>query len=386
MYRESSKIINSDFRKNNLPNVGNNNWLLFLEDPGAVTFIYRIIDVFPEYGVNIIVVAAGHAVLLLKKMNIIFIENETLIDANNYFDVNNIKVFLTGTSENKNSFSFKLIKTAREKMIPVVAFVDGAGSSKERFKGQTDNSLYWAPDWLVVPDITTSNLYSQIGFNASRIKIIRHPHYNWILSLKEKWSFEDSIAHRNKWIPLAGDKKVVIYISETSDGLNPELYKRSKNYTLLGDSNHSGRNEIVLDELILALNVLHPKPYLILRLHPKQCLNDIKPYLKYFDLVSKEENPIEIVNASDLVIGMSSSLLSEAYYLGKSVLSVVPDPAEKIYLGDLSEIIPSANTREQIQSQIIIALNKSKYSTRVVEKKDNSIRELLQFFVENIIV
>ena len=45
----------------------NNNWLLFLEDPGAVTFIYRVIEVFPEYGVNLIVVASGHAVSLLKK-------------------------------------------------------------------------------------------------------------------------------------------------------------------------------------------------------------------------------------------------------------------------------------------------------------------------------
>jgi hypothetical protein len=362
----------------------NNNWLLFLEDPGAVTFIYRVIEVFPEYGVNLIVVASGHAVSLLKKKDIFFLEHDIHSDADKYLDTYNIKVLLTGTSENTDSFSFRLIESARKKLIPVITFVDGAGSSNERFKGQTEDSLFWAPNWLVVPDHTTANLYSQLGFDSSRIKLLRHPHYDWILSLKEQWSIDDFEAQRKKWIPLAGNKKVVIFISEISDGLNPELYKRLDSYTLHGDQNNSGRTEIVLDEFLLAFKELDTKPYLILRLHPKQSSADLQSYLEHFDLVSKEENALEIVNASDLVIGMSSSLLSEAYYLGKSVLSIVPDPAEKIYLGDLADLIPGANTRDQIKKQIITALNKSGYSTEIVAGNENSISGLMNFLVSKV--
>ncbi len=367
-------------------NTANNNWLLFLEDPGAVTFIYRIIEVFPEYGVNLMVVASGHAVSLLTKKNIFFIEHEIGIDADKYLETYKIKVLLTGTSENTESFSFSLIESSRKKSIPVITFVDGAGSYNERFKGQTNDSLYWAPNWMIVPDLTTAKLYSQLGFDISRIKLLRHPHYDWILSLKDQWSIEDYEAHRKKWIPLAENKKVIIFISEISDGLNPDLYKRSGSYTLIGDPQHFGRTEIVLDELLLALNEIKPKPYLILRLHPKQNSNDLQSYLGHFDLISKDENALELVNSSDLVIGMSSSLLSEAYFLGKTVLSVVPDPAEKIYLGDLANLIPGASTRDQIKVQIISALNKSEISTHIVTGNENSVRDLMNFFVANLFI
>jgi hypothetical protein len=362
----------------------NINWLLFLEDPGAVIFAYKIIEKLPEFGINLIVIATGNAISQLEKKNIFIIKHQTGINPHQYFDKYKIKVLLTGTSENVDSFSFMLIDLARKKMIPVIALVDGAGSYNERFKGKTNDSLFWSPNWLVVPDKTTANLYTNLGFDSSRIKLLRHPHYDYILSLKKKWSSGDYEAQRKKWIPKAGNKKVITFISEISDGLNPELYKRSDNYTLMGNSSHNGRTEIVLDEILLSLNQIDPKPYLILRLHPKQKSDDLNQYLNLFDFVSKDEDSLEIVNISDLVIGMTSSLLSEAFYLGKSVLSVIPDPIEKVYLGDLAELIPCAYTRDLVEYNIKNALINKVPHTETLTDSENSINNLINFFKFNL--
>ena len=369
--------------KNNIFNPEKINWLLFLEDPGAVTFLYKTFDLFTEYNINLIVLATGQAISILNKKNIFFQELDNNIDADTYLTNFKINVLLIGTSENLNSFSFELIQSARKSKIPTIAFVDGAGSSNERFKGVTDNSLFWAPDWLVVPDKTTANLYTKLGFESSRIKILRHPHYDHILSLKKRWSMCDFENQRKKWIPNAGNKKVITFISEISDGLNPELYKRTDSYTLMGNPVHNGRTEIVLDEILLSLKEIDPKPYLILRLHPKQQLEDLKYYLNLFDFVSKDEDSLEIVNLSDLVIGMTSSLLSEAFYLGKSVLSVIPNPIEKIYLGDLAELIPCAFTRDLVNYNIKNAIMNSVPHTEILTDSENSINSLMNFFKYN---
>jgi len=362
-------------------NNGTENWLLFLEDPGAVTFSYQLIDKFSTIGINIILIAGGLAQKLLDAKNISYISFQKYHSSGDFFNLNEIKVLLTGTSENKSSPAFFLIQIARDLNVPIIALVDGAGSHNERFKGQTDSALFWAPDWLIVPDRTTQQLYVQLGFPLKKIKILVHPHYEWIKSLVKKWTVIDRQQQRATLLPEAGKRKVVLFISEISGGLNSGLYKRVKDYTLSGKPEHDGRTEIVLDELLLGINQLNPRPYLVLRLHPKQLKSDLEEYLSAFDFVSQTENPLELANASDVVIGMTSSLLVEAYHLGKSVLSIIPNPVEKVYLGDLSELIPSLYTCELINHGLNCALNEGKENDISEQLSQDSNEPILDFFM-----
>ncbi|CAM3457407.1 hypothetical protein [Aquirufa ecclesiirivi] len=336
------------------------NWLFFLEDPGAVTFSYLLLEKFSTIGINIILIADGLAKKILDAKKISYLPFQEYHLRFDFFKLNEIKVFLTGTSENKSSPAFSLMQTARDLKISTIGLVDGAGSHNERFKGQTDSPLFWAPDWLIVPDLTTQKLYVQLGFPVEKIKILVHPHYEWIKSIAKNWTINNRQQQRDSLMPKAGNRKVILFLSEISDGLNSSLYKRSEDYSLLGKSEHEGRTEIVLDEFLLGINQLSPRPYLVLRLHPKQFKSDLEEYISFFDLISQEENPLEIVNSSDVVVGITSSLLVEAYYLGKPVLSIIPNPNEKLYLGDLSDIIPSLYTRELISEGLNNSINEER--------------------------
>lgn len=332
-------------------------WILFLEDPGAVTYCYLLIEYFNLNGIEIIIISDGLAGGILDSKNINHLPFDKLYITAEYFRVNEINKLLVGTSENIESNGFLLIKIARKLTIPVVGLIDGAGSHKYRFKGKTDNSLFWAPDWIIVPDNLTHNLYVELGFPRHKIKIITHPHFIWIKKLSEEWTEVERQIHKKNLIPESKDRKVIVFVSEISDGLASWQYRRSNEYTLVGNSKHDGRTEIVLDEFLKVVNQITPRPYLVLRKHPKEKPEDLIEFFSSFDFVSYTENAIELINSADIVVGMTSSLLSEAYYLGKNVLSIVPISNEKIYLGDLADIIPSLYNSQQIESGIVKMLN-----------------------------
>jgi hypothetical protein len=367
----------------------NCNWILFLEDPGALNFMYSIIDPIYNIGVCLKIIADGYAIDFLKEKKISFTLTSQL-NLTEYFTTNTISLLITGTSENRNSFSFKLTDTARSAGIPVVAFVDGPGSSKERFKGLSFNSLQWAPDWLIVPDNWVAALYENIGFRKDRIKIVGHPHYDFVFSLRKKWSEESKNEQRDRLLPEAGVRKVLLFISEISTGLNHDFYRRSSDYTLKGDLTSDGRTEIVLDELLISVKEMKNKPYMVLRLHPKQTSKELTKYLTQFDYISQHEPALEIVNASDIIVGMTSSLLLESFYLGKQTISIVPNPKEKMYLGNIAEFIGCFSTRNEIHDNLITIGDQSQeYNSDYendYEKDGQSLKKIMDFFESTFIL
>lgn len=354
--------------------------LIFLEDPGAANFFYRIIEPLTLEGINLIVVAEGHAKEFLHSRDVLADFQELNADAQSYLSSNNIKLIVVGTSENPESNAFKLIEAARFLTIPVIGVVDGPGSSGQRFKGLTQDPLYWVPEWLIVPDAVTAKLYHDLGFNREQIRIFNHPQYDHALSMSQIWTKEDRLNQRRQFLNESDERSILMFISEISTGLEPDAYKRSENYTLQGTSGHDGRTEIVLEELLLSVANLAPRPYMILRLHPKQTPDDLKDYLEYFDFVSRKDPALEIVNAADIIVGMTSSLLVEAFYLNKPVLAIIPDPSEKLYLGDLASDIKSVSTREEIMDELSND-NKLWYG-RAPKAKRQSISQIIKFIHE----
>ena len=78
----------------------------------------------------------------------------------------------------------------------------------------------------------------------------------------------------------------MVFVSEVSTGLNPDQYQMSPDYTLTGRGDKTDRYGIVLEEFIDATNGLKPRPYLVLRMHPKNTEEELAPFLKEFDQVS----------------------------------------------------------------------------------------------------
>jgi hypothetical protein len=314
------------------------NIVLFAEDPGAVNYIAPLVLALTDQDHSILLLSAGVATELFQNKGIssLVLTNEN--EAVELLRNKSPQLLLVGTSENLDSPAFALISAAKE--IPQcvsVGIIDFYANAAYRFRGRTNNPLAFAPDWLMVPDEGTATEYESLGFLKQKIFVAGHPHYDDLIKMKEKLNREGRDIIRAKLFPDAStNQKIIVFASELSTGLNAEQYQFSSEYTLTGRGSSVGRTEVVVEELLDSLERLTEqgveKPYLILRLHPKETVNDLADYTHEFNLLSQGGDPLELIYAADLVVGMSSMLLSEAYVLGVRVLSILPRKMEQDWL------------------------------------------------------
>lgn len=337
----------------------NNKWILSVEDPGAVNYFLPLIKKLKSIDIKFELLAQGTAVDIFQKNNINFKVDSPLLTENN---IKEYDLVIVGTSENVFSNSLKLIKNAKKNNIKTVGIIDSVSNAEYRFKGNSDDKNKYAPDYLFVPDEYTLNVYLKIGYKKENIFIIGHPMYADNLKPKESKS-----EIRKKIFPKeAFEKIIIVFVSELSTGLNPKSYLKNSSYTLEGRGTNYLRTNIVAEELIDAINrncfKEIERPFTVLRRHPKETESDLKEIAKEFDFISKKEDPIEIIYAADLVIGISTLLLNQSYLIGTKSVAVLPEIIEEDLLpsvrnGDIEIINKSKNLEIYIKSFI----NKNTY-------------------------
>lgn len=324
--------------------------LLFVEDPGAALFMCELPAALREAGARTVTLALPFAAP--------YFADEKLIDvpatldpaaAAALLDQHQPAALVFGTSENPDSFAFALRVAAGRRGIPTLAAVDSVPNAEHRFRGHGTDPFRYAPDTLLVADSASADAYRALGVDSVRITICGHPRFDEIATIRERWSDADRALQRQRHFPEASvDARIVVFVSELSVGLGDNPFRRDDGYRLAGTSGSDARSRIVGEELLLALPHLHHPVHSVLRLHPKQNAAEEADFAVLFDQVSQAEPGLEIVNAADLVVGMTSILLIEAACLGRPVLSIVPRPEEQAWLGDAQAIIPGAFTREAI--------------------------------------
>lgn len=328
------------------------NVLIFAEDPGAANYMRDFPQFLKEMGLNPIIYSVSFAnKILTNNIDNTFEEIENVyLRAELLLEKINPQLLIVGTSENLDTFSFKLTSVAKLKKVPSFAMVDSIANAKSRFKGYSDSPLTHITDYLLVPDEETKNEFKKIGFDYSNIYVYKNPHFNTLLEKRKPWSKVRFIElSKKKFYPkLEKIRPVIVFVSEISTGLNENQYQKSNKYTLFGSEKSDLRTEVVLDELFMALKNSNLNPYMVLRLHPKQKRQNLSKYLSKFDYISKDEDGLLIVNSADLVVGMTSILLKEAAIIGKPVLSIVPKLDEELWLGDMKNIIKCISTRKQV--------------------------------------
>ena len=102
-----------------------------------------------------------------------------------------------------------------------------------------------------------------------------------------------------------------------------------------------------------ALNLISPRPELIVRLHPKEDIADFSDYQDEVMSFSQDDDPLRVTYFSDGVVGMSSTLLLEVAAMGVPVISVVPREIERCWVPQLPSInIPTITKRENISTAL----------------------------------
>jgi hypothetical protein len=338
--------------------------LIYVEDPGAANYVAGLPGALRDRGWRACLLADGPAYPHLLQLGI---EPEMLhrsVTARELLSRFNPRLVLVGTSGNPDTFAFDLITEARESGIMTIGAVDAFGNADYRFRGRTASALSHAPERLAVADHWTKDAYISLGYPKECITVCGHPHYDRVREAAERLGQGDRKVLRRAMFPSNHeDAPVVIFGAEPLIGLNPGKYSLMPDYTLTGRGTRMNRTEIVLEEFLDAVAQLSSRPYLVLRMHPKNTKEELAAFLGDFNQVSDKGSSPELLFAADLVVGITSMLLQEAVIMGRPTLSIVPRVAEKKSLPMIrAGIITCVSTRDELRASLTDLLGKNSQS------------------------
>ncbi len=324
--------------------------LTYVEDAGAANYLTGVLPLLNQSGnrVHTFAAATGLARLVAEGIRVKEV-GEQQDDAATLIDSVRPTIIVVGTAENTESFGLKLVEVGRRKGITTVGLIDGSANAAWRFAGTTVNPLAFAPDWVLVPDELVRQEYVSMGLNKDRVVAVGHPHYDQVRLAETKLVAKDQTELKKRLFPNAGIRPVLTFLAEISTGLDPAQYLKNSAYSLLGRGVSKRRTDVVIEELLDSLDLLDIPFHRVLRLHPKNTLDEFSSFLVSFDQVSSSESAWEIVYASDIVVGMSSHLLIESAILRRQTLSILPRASEQEWLPTIAAgITPCALTREAL--------------------------------------
>jgi hypothetical protein len=329
--------------------------LIFVEDPGAANYVAGLPSIFSRLGISFRLLVAGLAKTNLQNRGIYTEVVEHGVSAHQILTTVRPRLLLVGTAENPDTLGLSLICQARFLEIESVGIIDAYGNADLRFRGRKEDPLAYATDWLFVPTELARDSYVALGYSAEQVIVCGHPHYDYVCEEAVRLTSRDREAFRQLLFPeVPGERKVLVFVSEGSARLKPRTEEYLSECTLPHNGKSVGRTEIVLKEFIDAIKLVAHRPYLVLRPHPKDVIEDYVEYRDEFDLISGSGSSIECLYAADFVVGMTGTVMMEAALLGMPSLAIVPRAAELKLLPTIQlGITPFVTTQEQLRSAIV---------------------------------
>jgi hypothetical protein len=332
----------------------NSGLLIHVEDPGAANWIVPLVPALTESGPAFTLVCEPALADYFAARGIAAAMLDETTDAPTLLARYKPGLVLVGTSENLASRGLDLIDAARTAGIASAGFVDQSGNAEHRFRGRSGNPLAHAPDWLFVPDDAAAAAFAALGLPDARIIVTGNPHLDRVRAVAHMLAQEGRAPVRARILPDApADRPVVIFLAEIGYVVNPEAAAWEDALSFAGRSGDAPRCARILEEVLDAIATIAPRPWIVLRLHPKNCRAEFAAYEKEIEAVSEGGDPLALLWAADLVIGMSSSPLEEAYVMGRPVLSVLPHPVERQWLASIaSGAIPTVENRSALRTTL----------------------------------
>lgn len=244
-------------------------------------------------------------------------------------------VVITGTSYNNTVMvEQQFIAAAKRQGIPCVAILDYWSNYWQRFSGAAPEEKFkFLPDRVAVMDEWAKTAMLGEGFEETRISVTGQPAFDRLAFLRRRFSEEKRRRVRTDY-GVNPRHKFVVYASQPvqaaygADASNPQY---------LGYTEHTVLKAVLAGLHDAARRRKHGIT-VVVKLHPKESLADFQ-YLKDQDRgpelavkIVKEGDIWDMMLASDLVVGISSSVLLQACLLGLPVVSVQPNLTEDDFL------------------------------------------------------
>jgi len=231
-------------------------------------------------------------------------------------------VVLTGTSDIDEPGNHLLWRGAAVLGAESHVILDHPAGLDRRFQSTTGARVL--PDWIYVPDDIFRDRAVEAGLPIDRVRIIGDLHFDRLRRRNAVRPKEELAALRARW-GVGPSSLAVLFVSECASEMKA-----------LGRD--SGYDEVALLEALLRKLQIgelpsgkHADPAavsVVIRLHPRDTASKYDALLAAHGenqrvIVSSEGDSDTAVSAADFVVGMDSSLLYEAYALGRPVHSMI---------------------------------------------------------------
>lgn len=335
-----------------MPKNGSLDVLIAVEDPGAANFVLELPAALKRAGLSCRILACGHVRNYLLERHVECQQYPNGSQGQEFVTQHAFRLLLAGTSQNPDSPVLALIDECQNRGIPTVGFVDMVADADLRFKGRSNSSLLHAPPSLIVVDSPTKLAFVDLGFPADHIHVCGHPAYDRVGQRAKDLANRELSSFRRTVLGIDPAPRPV-WLFAAEHGAEDPRQRRAADYTLHGRGVSDRRVDIVLEEILDARACITPRPFLALRLHPKNTPEEFASYATEVDIVSQGGDPLELIWASDLVLGLSSIILMEAALAGRPTLSVIPRESERIWSPSVTAgLTPCVTTRDALKREL----------------------------------
>lgn len=343
--------------------------LLFSRDPGGANTIIPLINPLRAKGYLVELYGKDFALERYKKSgyevkNIVgegkLCDKKYLIS---FLRQKRLKAIITGTSIDDLTENY-MWKAAEELNIPSFAILDNWINYGLRFLKYSS-----LPTKIFVMDEYAKKKIIEEGINKERIIITGQPYLELLLDRAKKSRKKTSKEHF-----------IITYASEPIS-TSYKGYTKSKYYLEYDEKS-------ILKELLFALEKIQPlvarKLLVILRVHPKEHKN------KYFDIIAShrhakidfladdKSDPWDLIQASDLVCGMSSIFLIEAVILNKPILSIqIESKKPNPFILETIGKFHSVSSRKDLMSRLKSVIIDGKYPKYHFDIVKNTVEKVI---------
>ncbi len=355
-------------------------------DPGGARALIPVFDLLEQrQRVNLVHFSyiASSEVLQQYGFNVNCLDAEpySLQDVGKTMQEFSPQLLLTATSMHELAFEKKFLRQARKMGIPSISVLDFWSNYSMRFCDET-GKLKYLPTKIAVMDAFCREQMLKEGFPDEHILITGQPAFEEI----EKKRLEKKVS---------GGKKDITGCNIPSDGLFVLFFSQPIHKYFSGTPDDPGYDEFTVLQFLpdLLENIqtsLGKLVFLGIIPHPTQNVSDFEVFARNkCQVIDPLKASSDLMLSADLILGMTSSRLMEAFILNCPVLSLQPNsPKPFLFPRTSSGTIPVLNEPGTITEQILTMLKRNDDAqtipiksqlqhTGAAEKVENLVYQLL---------
>lgn len=291
--------------------------LIFSPEAGGAEVLTPVIRTFQQFAnINPLILSYGFGAKVFEKHGFTFTKMEPTDNISEIVrDINPSFIITSACSAPHDDMNERRFwEEAEKRNIPSMAFLDEWQGYEQRFSGVRESEyLAYIPRYINCINETGKNELISLGISTDRLIMFGQPYLH-----EQKKNLIQLESQRRLLRMKIGlfNKETILFISQPIK----ELYDYSKGYTQYE----------ILEKLLSKMSEIKDERILVIKLHPRENKKIYQELLEKYKrirslLITTELSPEECIIIADLVVGMTSVMMTQAYILNRPCISFQPN-------------------------------------------------------------